>query len=215
LWLVGAVTPLPNEDQVACQFPKPILLNTVRTGVADLGGRHTFRAYYLLVQGICARPVRLVSQHCEHPDVPCWQPRYIDHPRGNDDDGRQTDTVCPKTALHFATDLSETFSYWSFLKKKKTRWRKAHMSLCLNRNAIRARLTADGIIGQDAYVVIAGPANTYAHYVTTIEEYGVQRYEGASTLFGPCKTLSFFVFRFLFSFGSVLVHDWDVCLQIP
>ena len=43
--------------------------------------------------------------------------------------------------------------------------------------------------------MIAGPANTYAHYVTTIEEYGVQRYEGASTLFGPCKTL-------LFVFGS-------------
>jgi len=63
------------------------------------------------------------------------------------------------------------------------------MSLYLYRNAIWARLTADGIIGQDAYVVIAGPANTYAHYVTTIEEYGVQRYEGASTLFGPCKTL--------------------------
>jgi Neutral/alkaline non-lysosomal ceramidase, N-terminal len=67
------------------------------------------------------------------------------------------------------------------------------MSIYLYRNAIRARLTADGIIGQDAYVVIAGPANTYAHYVTTIEEYGVQRYEGASTLFGPCKPL-FFVF---------------------
>jgi len=33
-------------------------------------------------------------------------------------------------------------------------------------------------------VVIAGPANTYAHYVTTREEYGVQRYEGASTIFG-------------------------------
>jgi hypothetical protein len=75
-----------------------------------------------------------------------------------------------------------------FLKKKR---RKAHMSLYLYRNAIRARLTADGIIGQDAYVVIAGPANTYAHYVTTIEEYGVQRYEGASTLFGPCKALLF------------------------
>ncbi len=74
-------------------------------------------------------------------------------------------------------------------------WRKAYMSIYLYRNAIRARLTADGIIGQDAYVVIAGPANTYAHYVTTIEEYGVQRYEGASTLFGPCKTL-------LFVFGS-------------
>ncbi|KAF1972669.1 neutral ceramidase precursor [Bimuria novae-zelandiae CBS 107.79] len=34
-------------------------------------------------------------------------------------------------------------------------------------------------------VVIGGPANTYSHYITTEEEYGVQRYEGASTLHGP------------------------------
>lgn len=34
-------------------------------------------------------------------------------------------------------------------------------------------------------VVIGGPANTYAHYIATEEEYTVQRYEGASTLFGP------------------------------
>lgn len=42
-------------------------------------------------------------------------------------------------------------------------------------------------MGDDAYVVIAGPANTYAHYVATQEEYSVQRYEGASTIFGQCK----------------------------
>ncbi|KAG6917249.1 hypothetical protein DXG01_003281 [Tephrocybe rancida] len=40
------------------------------------------------------------------------------------------------------------------------------------------------VLGSDAYVVLAGPANTYGHYVTTREEYGVQRYEGASTIFG-------------------------------
>lgn len=33
-------------------------------------------------------------------------------------------------------------------------------------------------------VVLGGPGNTYAHYVATPEEYEVQRYEGASTLFG-------------------------------
>jgi neutral ceramidase len=54
--------------------------------------------------------------------------------------------------------------------------------------AIRAKLVSSGIIGDDAYVVVAGPANTYAHYVTTREEYGVQRYEGASTIFGQCKS---------------------------
>ncbi|PCH35497.1 hypothetical protein WOLCODRAFT_80219, partial [Wolfiporia cocos MD-104 SS10] len=53
------------------------------------------------------------------------------------------------------------------------------------REAVRAQLISSGIIGDDAYVVVAGPANTYAHYVTTREEYAVQRYEGASTIFGP------------------------------
>ncbi|KIJ26619.1 hypothetical protein M422DRAFT_38146 [Sphaerobolus stellatus SS14] len=52
------------------------------------------------------------------------------------------------------------------------------------REAMHAKLIADGVIGSNAYVVIAGPANTYLHYVTTREEYGVERYEGASTIFG-------------------------------
>ncbi|KAK4900782.1 hypothetical protein LTR27_001961 [Elasticomyces elasticus] len=34
-------------------------------------------------------------------------------------------------------------------------------------------------------VVLGGPANTYTHYISTSEEYSVQRYEGASTLYGP------------------------------
>ncbi|KAJ6615452.1 Neutral/alkaline nonlysosomal ceramidase [Mycena sp. CBHHK59/15] len=53
------------------------------------------------------------------------------------------------------------------------------------RNAVRAQLIASGILDESAYVVVAGPANTYAHYITTREEYSVQRYEGASTIFGP------------------------------
>lgn len=37
----------------------------------------------------------------------------------------------------------------------------------------------------DPLVVLGSPSNTYAHYLATEEEYSVQRYEGASTLFGP------------------------------
>lgn len=37
----------------------------------------------------------------------------------------------------------------------------------------------------DPVVVIGGPANSYTHYITTQEEYAIQRYEGASTLYGP------------------------------
>jgi neutral ceramidase len=39
--------------------------------------------------------------------------------------------------------------------------------------------------GQEPVVVIGGPANTYTHYISTPEEYAIQRYEGASTLYGP------------------------------
>lgn len=41
------------------------------------------------------------------------------------------------------------------------------------------------ILSNEAIPIVAGPANTYAHYVTTAEEYSAQRYEGASTMFGP------------------------------
>ncbi|KAK3719222.1 hypothetical protein LTR37_004441 [Vermiconidia calcicola] len=34
-------------------------------------------------------------------------------------------------------------------------------------------------------VVLGGPANSYTHYIATTEEYSIQRYEGASTLYGP------------------------------
>jgi hypothetical protein len=74
-------------------------------------------------------------------------------------------------------------------------------------NAIRAKLISSGILGNDAYVVVAGPANTYAHYVTTIEEYSQQRYEGASTIFGQCE-LSILPDQFFL----VRTVDW---LQIP
>ncbi|GAB7358620.1 hypothetical protein MBLNU230_g3850t1 [Neophaeotheca triangularis] len=38
---------------------------------------------------------------------------------------------------------------------------------------------------QTPIVLLGGPANTYAHYIATSHEYGIQRYEGASTLYGP------------------------------
>lgn len=38
---------------------------------------------------------------------------------------------------------------------------------------------------KDVHVILAGLANTYSNYVTTYEEYQLQRYEGGSTLFGP------------------------------
>lgn len=56
------------------------------------------------------------------------------------------------------------------------------------REAIRARsdeLALSGGAAEHALVVLGGPANSYTHYIATEEEYAIQRYEGASTLYGP------------------------------
>jgi neutral ceramidase len=57
------------------------------------------------------------------------------------------------------------------------------------RNMIASRVVSSGLINEDdadqINVVIGGLANTYADYVTTFEEYQAQRYEAASTIFGP------------------------------
>jgi neutral ceramidase len=44
----------------------------------------------------------------------------------------------------------------------------------------------------DPQVVLGAPSNSYAHYVATEEEYSAQRYEGASTLYGP-NTLAAYI----------------------
>jgi neutral ceramidase len=57
------------------------------------------------------------------------------------------------------------------------------------RNMIASRVVSSGIISEEdadeVVVVIGGLANSYADYVTTYEEYQAQRYEAASTIFGP------------------------------
>eukprot|EP01128_Nolandella_sp_AFSM9_P009102 TRINITY_DN573_c0_g1_i2.p1 TRINITY_DN573_c0_g1~~TRINITY_DN573_c0_g1_i2.p1 ORF type:complete len:390 (+),score=70.38 TRINITY_DN573_c0_g1_i2:150-1319(+) len=52
------------------------------------------------------------------------------------------------------------------------------------RETIRNTMIANGA-PSDTVVVIAGLANEYSQYVATPEEYTAQRYEGASTLYGP------------------------------
>ncbi|KAK4242728.1 Neutral/alkaline nonlysosomal ceramidase [Achaetomium macrosporum] len=53
------------------------------------------------------------------------------------------------------------------------------------RNAVKAAASESSLTGDhEPFVVLGGPANSYAHYVATPEEYAVQRYEGASTLYG-------------------------------
>lgn len=42
-----------------------------------------------------------------------------------------------------------------------------------------------GASDDETSVIVAGLCNTYSDYITTPEEYQIQRYEGASTIYGP------------------------------
>nr|GMD46635.1 neutral ceramidase-like [Ipomoea batatas] len=65
------------------------------------------------------------------------------------------------------------------------------------REAVKATLISNGNgeYNNETHVVIAGLTNTYSQYVATFEEYNQQRYEGASTLYGP-HTLSAYIQEF-------------------
>ncbi|KAL3177189.1 hypothetical protein MRX96_009884 [Rhipicephalus microplus] len=58
----------------------------------------------------------------------------------------------------------------------------------------RLRATVEKVVRMkdpESMVVLAGLSNTYTHYVATYEEYQVQRYEGASTIYGPHTLLAY------------------------
>ncbi|RCV26276.1 hypothetical protein SETIT_5G232500v2 [Setaria italica] len=63
------------------------------------------------------------------------------------------------------------------------------------RDAVKNVLTKSGQFHNNIHVVLAGLTNTYSQYITTFEEYQMQRYEGASTLYGP-HTLSAYIQEF-------------------
>ncbi|CAM6092839.1 unnamed protein product [Calypogeia fissa] len=65
------------------------------------------------------------------------------------------------------------------------------------REAVKSTLIENGggQFGEDLQVVIAGLSNGYSQYVATFEEFEAQRYEGASTLYGP-HTLTAYIQEF-------------------
>uniref|UniRef100_A0A2P2M106 Neutral ceramidase n=1 Tax=Rhizophora mucronata TaxID=61149 RepID=A0A2P2M106_RHIMU len=73
------------------------------------------------------------------------------------------------------------------------------------RDAVKAVLTSSSNqeFGSNIHIVIAGLTNTYSQYVTTFEEYEMQRYEGASTLYGP-HTHSAYIQEFRKLAGALL-----------
>ena len=53
-------------------------------------------------------------------------------------------------------------------------------------------------------VVLAGLSNVYTHYITTFEEYQMQRYEAGSTIYGP-NTLQAYLEQYAYLTENLLM----------
>jgi neutral ceramidase len=125
--MIGGFLSLPTKEQIACQHPKPILLNT---GNAKL-------------------PYQ-------------WDPSSVP-------------VSVFRIGQLFILNVPGEFTTMAGRRLRR---------------AIRGLVVANGI--NDPVITIAGLANSYTHYITTFEEYAGQRYEAASTLYGP-HTLSAYI----------------------
>ena len=80
---------------------------------------------------------------------------------------------------------------------------------------IKNVLDGDSNLNSDVIVMLAGLSNCYSSYISTFEEYQIQRYEGASTIFGP-HTLEAYIQQFVRLSNSVKSNQQlDTSLSPP
>lgn len=130
--LVSDFLKTPSAEQVACQRPKPILLDT-----GEISAPYMWEPEIVDIQLMRVGQLALIAVPAEFTTM----------------SGRRT------------------------------------------RDAVKKTLVANGFPA-DTIPVIAGLSNDYADYVTTFEEYQEQRYEAASTIFGP-RTLDAYIQQYV------------------
>jgi neutral ceramidase len=79
------------------------------------------------------------------------------------------------------------------------------------REHVRAALIDAGL-GENTQVIIASDANSYTHYITTPEEYRMQRYEGGSTIYG-INTLAAYMQEYT-KLAVAIVRGEDTVLDV-
>lgn len=73
----------------------------------------------------------------------------------------------------------------------------------------RLAATVKDINGFEGTIIVAGLSNLYSSYVATPEEYAIQRYEGASTLYGP-NTLNIYLQQYGELLKSLLLEEGNI-----
>ncbi|KAE8666717.1 Neutral ceramidase [Hibiscus syriacus] len=112
-------------------------------------------------------------------------------------DKKQVDCQHPKPILLDTGEMKLPYDWADRFSSSLSQSEFTTMSGRRLRDAVKTVLTSsgNGQFGSNIHVVIAGLTNTYSQYVATLEEYQVQRNEGASTLYGP-HTLGAYIQEF-------------------
>lgn len=160
----------PSKEQEKCHYPKPILLSTgemdfpymwhprvVPTQIIMIG--------QLAIVGLPGEFTTMAGRRINHvvrkalqegaSQGNLIQPAEEDEEDSNGEEGDDDD------------DEAAAAKLWASPKKLVQRKRRAYS------------------MAGKIKVVLSGLSNIYTSYITTVEEYELQRYEGASTLYGP------------------------------
>lgn len=210
----------PSEVQMKCHHPKPILLSTGEMDFPYMWHPRIVPTQIIMIGQVAVvglpgefttmsgRRVRNVVSHAlkhgatlQASDV--LEDSDDDDDEEFDDNNNNNDSLAPsggesndehrlvksapimsaRAAIGSAAGTSSSSSSSSSALLKLTRYNKSNMRAGQAQSVNQIK------------VVLSGLSNVYTSYVTTLEEYEIQRYEGASTLYGP-HTLQAYINQF-------------------
>lgn len=168
----------PGPEQVRCHQPKPILLST-----GEMDFPYMWHPKVVPTQIISIGQLAIVGLPGEFTTM---AGRRLRNAVRNSLNGiRRTSSLDSDDSDYDVDDFEDDRRARSTLLRVSSK----RLSVDLGRSS-------DDVRTSDKYqVVLSGLSNIYTSYITTLEEYEVQRYEGASTLYGP-HTLQAYINQF-------------------
>lgn len=187
----------PTEQQIRCHYPKPILLST-----GEMDFPYQWHPRIIPTQIIMIGQVAIVGLPGEFTTMSGRRVRQAvlrtlqdglvigpedSNSNSNDDSSLEDDE--PATTISIEKNGADLTTTTASSIPERRRQKRAYS------------------FSNDFKVVLSGLSNVYSSYITTFEEYQIQRYEGASTLYGP-HTLQAYINQFK-KLASHLIDNKD------
>lgn len=203
----------PSDEQTRCHHPKPILLSTGEMDFPYMWHPKVVPTQILMIGQLAivglpgefttmaGRRVRNVVLDTLTHSVPLEKTTtnlhehdpMVDEDEGEDSDSGESETLLP--GINSDGDDDDDGNSESIVSGESNVHKKKQLK----------RIKRAYSMANEIKVVLSGLSNIYTSYITTVEEYEIQRYEGASTLYGP-HTLQAYVNQFK-KLATYLLHE--------